>query len=221
MFKRLLMVAVVFAIFAMPVAAQDVAPMWHCDSVSVTQTGSTYRVVASGAGAYWRIKAVGGGTVAGPQQSPVFANVTLGEGQQYQVQAADSSTGPWSNNTACIFTVTPLAVVIDAFNVYCEQAGVRLEWSLSTELLSTRYLIAKDGDAFLDVPADCPGCTAPASYVRSVATATPNGVYSLLVYNGDGLVDLEETSLSECNVPTAVRVSSFTAKARKWWQIWP
>jgi hypothetical protein len=218
--KTILLVAVVLSlfVFALPAQAQD-APLWHCDAVTVTaQSGGTYRVVATGAGAYWRIKAVGGSTVAGPQQSPTFANVALSEGAQYQVQAADAAGGPWSNNAACLFTVAPLAVVIDAFNVYCEPGGVRLEWSVSTEAVITRYLVTRNGDTFLNVPADCPGCTGPASYTRNVETLTPNGMYTLLAYNGDGLIDVEEAGVTGCGIPTASRLSSFTATARRWWQ---
>ena len=219
MLRKILLVALMFALFVFPVAAsaQD-APLWHCDAVTVAQASPGWNVTATGAGAYWRIKAVGGSTVAGPQQSPTFANVALSEGAQYQVQAADAAGGPWSNNTACIFTVAPLAVIIDAFAVYCEPGGVRLEWSVSTEAVITRYLVARNGDTFLNVPSDCPGCTAAASYVRNVETLTPNGMYTLLAYNGDGLIDVEEAGVTGCGIPTASRLSSFTATARRWWQ---
>lgn len=215
--KTILLVAVVFALFALPAHAQD-APLWHCDAVTVAQASPGWNVTATGAGAYWRIKQVGGSTVAGPQTSPTFHNVALIEGAQYQVQAADGAGGPWSNNTACIFTVAPLAVIIDAFAVYCEPDGVRLEWSVSTEAVITRYLVTRNGDTFLNVPADCPGCTAAASYTRNVETLTPNGMYTLLAYNGDGLIDVEEAGVTGCGIPTASRLSSFTATARRWWQ---
>ncbi len=219
MLRKILTVAVVFAILALPTAAsaQD-APLWHCGAVTVTAQTGGYHVVATGAGAWWRIKAVGGSTVAGPQTSPVFANVALTEGAQYQVQAADAAGGPWSNNTACLFTVAPLAVIIDAFAVYCEPDGVRLEWSVSTEAVITRYLVTRNGDTFLSVPSDCPGCTGPASYTRNVETPTPNGMYTLTAYNGDGLIDVEEAGVTGCGIPTASRLSSFTATARRWWQ---
>ena len=220
MLRKFLAVAVVLSLFVFPASAgaQEVAPLWHCDAVTVAQASPGWNVTATGAGAYWRIKAVGGSTVAGPQQSPTFANVALSEGAQYQVQAADAAGGPWSNNTACLFTVAPLAVIIDAFAVYCEPGGVRLEWSVSTEAVITRYLVARNGDTFLNVPADCPGCTGPASYVRNVETLTPNGMYTLLAYNGDGLIDVEEAGVTGCGIPTASRLSSFTATARRWWQ---
>ena len=217
--KTILLVAVVLSLFVFPTAAsaQD-APLWHCDAVVVAQASPGWNVTATGAGAYWRIKQVGGSTVAGPQTSPVFANVALTEGAQYQVQAADGAGGPWSNNTACLFTVAPLAVIIDAFAVYCEPDGVRLEWSVSTEAVITRYLVTRNGDTFLSVPADCPGCIGPASYTRNVETLTPNGMYTLLAYNGDGLIDVEEAGVTGCGIPTASRLSSFTATARRWWQ---
>jgi hypothetical protein len=106
----------------------------------------------------------------------------------------------------------PLGVVIDAFAATCEPGGVRLEWSVSTELWSSRYTVTQDGALILDVPSDCPGCTASASYVRSVATTTPNGTYTLNVYNGDALTDTSETTLTGCNVPTAVTLTAFTAR---------
>jgi hypothetical protein len=217
--KTILLVAVVLSLFVFPVAAQaQDAPLWHCDAVTVAQASPGWNVTATGAGAYWRIKQVGGSTVAGPQQSPTFANVALDSGAQYQVQAADAAGGPWSNNTACLFTVAPLAVIIDAFAVYCEPGGVRLEWSVSTEAVITRYLVTRNGDTFLNVPSDCPGCTGPASYTRNVETLTPNGMYTLTAYNGDGLVDVEEAGVTGCGIPTASRLSSFTATARRWWQ---
>ena len=217
MLRKILLVALMFALFVFPVAAsaQD-APLWHCDAVTVAQASPGWNVTATGAGAYWRIKAVGGSTVAGPQQSPTFANVALSEGAQYQVQAADAAGGPWSNNAACLFTVAPLAVVIDAFNVYCEPGGVRLEWSVSTEAVITRYLVTRNGDTFLNVPADCPGCTGPASYTRNVETLTPNGMYTLIAYNGDALIDVEEAGVTGCGTPTAVRLSHFAASGHKW-----
>ena len=97
MLRKFLAVAVVFSlfVFALPAQAQDVAPLWHCDAVTVAQSSPGWNVTATGAGNYWRIKAVGGSTVAGPQTSPAFANVTLDSGAQYQVQAAGAQGGPW------------------------------------------------------------------------------------------------------------------------------
>jgi hypothetical protein len=211
--RKILLVAVVLSLFVFPASAgaQDAAPLWHCDAVTVAQASPGWNVTATGAGAYWRIKAVGGATVAGPQQSPVFANVALVEGTQYQAQAADSAGGPWSNNPGCLFTVTPLAVVIEEFSAACISDGVRLAWGVNTEAFSTRYTVARDGDVVLTVPADCPGCTAGASYSRDVVLPDPHGVYTLQVWNGDGLIDVEETWLETCPPPTAVHLSRFAA----------
>jgi hypothetical protein len=213
MFKRLMMVALMLSLFVFPTAAsaQRYAPLWHCDAVTVAQASPGWNVTASGAGAWWRIKQVGGSTVAGPQQSPTFHNVALVEGTQYQVQAADAQGGPWSNNAACIFTVAPLAVIIDEFTAQCAPGGVMLGWAVSTELFVTRYSVARNGETILDVPADCPGCTPPARYSRTVTLPSAQGVYTLLVYNGDTLIDVDETTLGSC-VPTAVRLSRFSAK---------
>ena len=213
MLRKLLMVAVVLSLFVFPASAgaQRFAPLWHCDAVAVAQSSPGWDVTATGAGAWWRIKAVGGSTVAGPQTSPVFANVTLDSGTQYQVQAADSAGGPWSNNPGCIFTVAPLAVIIDEFEAQCAPGGVMLGWAVSTELFVTR-----NGDTFLNVPADCPGCTGPASYTRNVETLTPNGMYTLIAYNGDALIDVEEAGVTGCGTPTAVRLSHFAASGHKW-----
>ena len=227
MLRKFLAVAVVFSlfVFALPAQAQD-APLWHCDAVAVAQSspGPGWNVTASGAGAYWRIKAVGGSTVAGPQQAQVFANVALVEGAQYQVQAADAQSGPWSNNAACIFTVAPLTVIIDEFTAECITDGVRLAWAVNTEAFSTSYTVARDGDVVLNVPADCPGCTAGASYVRDVTLPDAHGIYTLQVWNGDGLVDVEETWLATCEPPTAVRVSKFAAYGHRHpfagWKVW-
>jgi hypothetical protein len=214
MLRKFLAVAVVFSlfVFALPAQAQDAAPLWHCDAVAVAQSSPGWNVTASGAGAYWRIKAVGGATVAGPQQSPAFANVALTEGTQYQAQAADAQGGPWSNNPACVFTVSPLAVIIDEFTAECIPGGVRLAWVVNTEAFSTHYTVARDGDLVLDVPAACPGCTAGASYVRDVELPDAHGIYTLTVWNGDGLIDFEEAALGSCAPPTAVRLSRFSAK---------
>ena len=225
MLRKFLAVAVVFSlfVFALPAQAQDVAPLWHCDAVTVAQSSPGWNVTATGAGNYWRIKAVGGSIVAGPQQSPVFANVTLVEGVQYQAQAADSAGGPWSNNAACIFTVAPLAVIIDEFEAQCAPGGVMLGWAVSTELFVTRYSVARNGETILDVPADCPGCTAPATYSETVLLPDAHGVYTLLAYNGDALIDVEEATLGSC-VPTAVRVSKFAAYGHRHpfagWKVW-
>lgn len=209
------MVAVVFLTFALPLAAsaQRMSPLWHCDAVRVDPASPGYNVTATGAGNWWRIKAVGGSTVAAPQASPVFANVALVEGTQYQAQAADSAGGPWSNNAACVFTVAPLAVIIDAFEAQCAPGGVMLGWAVSTEAFVTRYSVARNGETILDVPADCPGCTPPATYSETVLLPDASGVYTLLAYNGDALIDVEETTLSSC-VPTAVRLSRFGAFSR-------
>lgn len=214
MLRKVLSVALMFALLALPTAAsaQRYAPLWHCDAVTVAQASPGWNVTATGAGAYWRIKAVGGSTVAGPQQSPTFANVALSEGTQYQAQAADAQGGPWSNNPTCIFTVTPLAVVIEEFSAACISDGVRLAWVVNTEAFSTHYTVARDGDLVLDVPAACPGCTAGASYVRDVELPDAHGIYTLTVWNGDGLIDFEEAALGSCAPPTAVRLSRFSAK---------
>jgi hypothetical protein len=106
MLRKFLAVAVVLSLFVFPVAAQaQDAPLWHCDAVTVAQSspGPGWNVTATGAGAYWRIKAVGGSTVAGPQTSPTFANVALSEGAQYQVQAADARAVPGrTTRPACL-----------------------------------------------------------------------------------------------------------------------
>ena len=82
MLRKFLLVVLTLSLFmfALPAQAQDAAPLWHCDAVTVAQSSPGWNVTATGAGNYWRIKAVGGSIVAGPQQSPVFANVTLVEG---------------------------------------------------------------------------------------------------------------------------------------------
>lgn len=226
--RKFLLVALTFVILALPTAAsaQRYAPLWHCDAVTVAQSspGPGWNVVATGAGAYWRIKAVGGSTVAGPQTSPVFHNVTLDSGSQYQVQAADAQGGPWSNDAACIFEVAPLAVVIDEFTAECITGGVRLAWAVNTEAFSTHYTVARDGDVVLNVPADCPGCTAGASYVRDVELSDAHGIYTLQVWNGDALVDVEETWLETCPPPTAVHLSRFAAYGHRHpfagWKVW-
>ena len=224
--RKFLLVAIVLSLFVFPTAAsaQRYAPLWHCDAVTVAQSSPGWNVTATGAGAWWRIKAVGGSTVAGPQQSPVFHNVALVEGVQYQVQAADSAGGPWSNNPGCLFTVSPLAVIIDAFEAQCIPDGVRLAWAVNTEAFSTSYTVARNGDVVLNVPAACPGCTAGASYSRDVALPDAHGIYTLQVWNGDGLVDVEETWLATCEPPTAVRVSKFAAYGHRHpfagWNVW-
>ena len=226
--RKILLVALALSlfVFALPAHAQDAAPLWHCDAVTVAQSspGPGWNVAATGAGAYWRIKAVGGSTVAGPQTSPAFANVTLDSGTQYQVQAADSAGGPWSNNPSCIFTVSPLAVIIDEFSAECIADGVRLAWAVNTEAFSTSYTVARDGDVVLNVPADCPGCTPGASYSRDVELPDAHGIYTLQVWNGDGLIDVEETWLAACEPPTAVRVSKFAAYGHRHpfagWKVW-
>ena len=226
MLRKLLMVVLTLSLFVFPTAAsaQDAAPLWHCDAVRIEQASPGWNVTASGAGNYWRIKAVGGSTVAGPQQSPVFANVALDSGVQYQAQAADAQGGPWSNNAACIFTVSPLAVIIDEFTAECIPGGVRLAWGVNTEAFSTHYTVARNGDVVLNVPADCPGCTAGASYSRDVVLPDPHGIYTLQVWNGDGLIDVEETWLETCPPPTAVHLSRFAAYGHlhpfAGWKVW-
>lgn len=212
--RKILLVALTLSLFVFPASAsaQDAASLWHCDAVAVAQSSPGWNVTATGAGAYWRIKAVGGSTVAGPQQSPVFANVALVEGVQYQAQAADAQGGPWSNNPGCIFTVAPLAVIIDAFEAQCIADGVRLAWAVNTEAFSTSYTVARDGDVVLNVPADCPGCTPGASYSRDVELPDASGVYALTVWNGDNLTDMEQATLGSCAPPTAVRLSRFSAR---------
>ena len=224
--RKILLVVLTLSlfVFALPAQAQDAAPLWHCDAVTVAQSSPGWNVTATGAGAYWRIKAVGGSTVAGPQQSPVFANVALVEGTQYQAQAADSAGGPWSNNPACVFTVSPLAVIIDEFTAECITDGVRLAWGVNTEAFSTHYTVARNGDVVLNVPADCPGCTPGASYSRDVELPDAHGIYTLQVWNGDNLTDVEETWLATCEPPTAVRVSKFAAYGHRHpfagWRVW-
>lgn len=226
--RKILLVVLTLSLFmfALPAQAQDTAPLWHCDAVTVAQSspGPGWNVTATGAGAYWRIKQVGGSTVAGPQQSPVFANVALVEGVQYQAQAADSAGGPWSNNPGCIFTVAPLAVVIDEFTAQCIPDGVRLAWGVNTEAFSTHYTVARDGDVVLNVPADCPGCTAGASYTRDVELSDAHGIYTLQVWNGAGLIDVEEAWIATCEPPTAVHLSRFAAYGHAHpfagWKVW-
>ena len=207
--RKILLVALTLSLFVFPASAsaQDAASLWHCDAVAVAQSSPGWNVTATGAGAYWRIKQVGGSTVAGPQTSPTFHNVALDSGAQYQAQAADSAGGPWSNNAACIFTVAPLAVIIDEFTAVCITDGVRLAWAVNTETFSTSYTLARDGDEVLNAPAHCPGCTPGTSYPRDVALPDAHGIYTLQVWNGDGLIDVEETWLAACEPPTAVRVS--------------
>ena len=76
----------------------------------------------------------------------------------------------------------------------------------------------------LNVPADCPGCTPGASYSRDVELPDAHGIYTLQVWNGDGLIDVEETWLAACEPPTAVRVSKFAAYGHKHpfngWRVW-
>ena len=223
--RKILLVALTLSlfVFALPAHAQDAAPLWHCDAVTVAQASPGWNVAATGAGAYWRIKAVGGSTVAGPQTSPVFHNVTLDSSVQYQAQAADSAGGPWSNNAACIFTVSPLAVIIDEFEAQCAPGGVMLGWAVSTQLFVTRYSVARNGETILDIPADCPGCTAPATYSETVLLPDASGTYTLALWNGVNLTDTETATLGSC-VPTAVRVSKFAASGHKWlyagWKVW-
>lgn len=224
--RKILLVVLTLSLFVFPASAgaQRFAPLWHCDAVTVAQSSPGWDVTATGAGAWWRIKQVGGSTVAGPQQSPVFHNVALTEGAQYQVQAADAQGGPWSNDAACIFTVAPLAVIIDEFTAECIPGGVRLAWAVNTEAFSTGYTVARDGDVVLNVPADCPGCTAGASYSRDVELPDAHGIYTLQVWNGAALIDVEETWLATCDPPTAVRVSKFAAYGHRnpfsGWKVW-
>ena len=215
MLRLLVMVAVVFAFLAMPAAAQDAAPLWHCDAVTVTPVAGGYDVVATGAGAWWRIKRVGGSVVAGPQQSQAFRAVSLSEGIQYQVQAADAYGGPWSNNTECTFTPPPpLAYQIDRFEALCSLHGARLEWDMLSETGVTGYTLYKDGAQIAYVPSNCPGCNAPASYAYVHVTQAPNGLYRLQHDIGPYGISQAEATLNGCTVapPTAVKLSRFTAR---------
>jgi hypothetical protein len=57
MLRKFLLVAVVLSLFmfALPAQAQDTAPLWHCDAVTVAQSSPGWNVTATGAGAYWRV----------------------------------------------------------------------------------------------------------------------------------------------------------------------
>ncbi len=225
--RKFLLVVLTLSLFVFPASAgaQEVAPLWHCDSVSTPVAGNPgWNYTATGAGAYWRTKQVGGSVVGVVQTSPAFTNMPIAESVQYQVQAADGAGGPWSNNLGCIFTVSPLAVIIDEFTAECIPGGVRLAWAVNTEAFSTGYTVARDGDVVLNVPADCPGCTPGASYLRDVELPDAHGIYTLTVWNGAGLIDVEETWLAACEPPTAVRVSKFAAYGHRHpfngWEVW-
>lgn len=218
-FTALLLVALLAATIPTAVASQ---PDWHCDTVTVTATPTGYTVVATGGGAWWRIVQVGGGVVAGPQRSTTFTNVQLVQGTQYQAQAADQQAGPWSNNSACLFTPPPpLAVVIGRFTATCTSGGVRLEWETVSEIGVTSFILSLHDAVLATIPAQHPGAPIGASYVYT-DTASAGGVYTLAGFDGE-----PATAQAFCG-PTAVELASFTA-ARKGcqcyiaqrWVAWP
>lgn len=217
--SKLLLVVIVIAALALPIAAsaQEVSSLWHCDAVSAPVAGNPgWNYTASGSAAWWRTKQVGGAVVVQAQPSPNFLHAPIVDGVQYQVQAADSQSGPWSNDASCVFSIPPLAVVIDDFTATCSGvpygSEVELRWRVSTELLSTNYIVARNGDVVLNVAAACPGCMAGMAYERNVELPDAHGIYSLLVYNGSELVDVREFFLASCALPTAVKLAALKAQ---------
>jgi len=196
-----LLVAVVILLIAQPAAA--IEPLWHCTAVDVTAQSGGYHVVASGAGAWWRIREVGGAVVAGPQRSATF-DVALVPGSEYQAQAADNYSGPWSNEAVCIFTAPPpLAVILASFEAVCIPGGVRVEWESVSEVGIFTWELHRDGGLIISVPAQMPGAMVGASYI-----------YTDTIQPGSYTYSLEDETASATCVPTAVRLKSFSARSR-------
>jgi hypothetical protein len=227
--NKLLLVVIVIVALALPIAAsaQEVVPLNYCTTVEAHQEAglTTYEVNATGSGRWARV-------VQYPAGSPAvvvavrdflvgatvyrFQHLALSASQQYQVQTSHTSATSGFSTTGCVFSVAPLAVVIEAFTATCSGvpygSEVELRWSVSTELLSTGYIVARNGDVVLNVSAACPGCVAGMSYERSVALPDTHGIYTLMVYNGSELVDVREFWLASCAAPTAVKLAALKAQ---------
>lgn len=230
--KRAMTVVLMLVLFVLPASAQEVTPQLNFSHACDLGTGEleihfvlvqSPNVDYTGTFVTWSASFDGGPVTTGASLydgrtgGTVHYRVNVPVASSVQVFSAGLVVGFTTYQLANpgvfdVMSCIPASIVIDDFSAYCEPGGVRLEWGVSTELFITRYAVTRNGDAFLDVPADCPGCTAPASYVRNVATATPNGAYMLTAYNGDGLIDMEEATLAGCDVPTAVSLSRFSAK---------
>ena len=227
MLRKILMVVLMLSLFVFPASAsaQRFAPLNYCTTVSAVQEQglATYAVNATGSGRWARI-------VEYPVASPAvvvavqdfgagatsyfFQHVALSPSYQYQVQISHTSATTGFSTSGCVFAPAPLAVVIEAFTATCitNPRGVRLAWTVNTEAFSTHYTVARDGDVILNVPAYCPHCTSSASYSRDIELSDGHGIYTLIVWNGSGLIDVEEAWIATCETPTAVRLGKFSAR---------
>lgn len=241
--KHSLMVAVVIISLALPVAASaQNAPLTarlnysHACTVPDGNTELHFVLVQSpdvsyvGTAVLYTVSLDGGPALSGI--APYFSRT--GGTVHYVAYVAPATVADVTSATLTVGGVTyelanpgpettyacnPLSVVITDFAATCAPGiGVRLDWTVSTQASVTRYLIARNGEPILEVLSECPGCTNSATYSRTIALPDAHGIYTLLAYSGDALIDLEEAWLASCSVPTAVRLSSFGATSRRWWQ---
>ena len=186
--KRAMTVVLMFvllAVLALPASAAPAIPLNYCTTVEAHQEAglTTYEVNATGSGRYARLVEypVSGAPViiAGPQDfgngatTYRFQHVTLNPAKQYQVQMSHTSLTTGYSTTGCVISPPPLYVDLEYFygNRSMARWAVATEWGVASYKLY-RGTPTSHGTFVAFVPAQCPNCTAGASYTVSV-TAGP------------------------------------------------
>ncbi len=220
MLRKILMVAVVLSLFVFPASAsaQRFAPLNYCTTVSaVREQGlTTYAVNATGSGRWARI-------VEYPVASPAvviavqdfgagatsyfFQHVALSPSHQYQVQISHTSATAGFSTSGCVFAPAPLLNQL-SLQVTCIPApsGVLIEWQMTSQVGVFHFVGEQNGHEIFDIPANCPGCMTGAEYSYLHVTNTPNGSYRVRTGVEAQVIDVV------CAVPTAVRLSRFSAQ---------
>lgn len=227
MFRVLLMVAVVFAFLALPVAASPLDARLNVSHACTIPNGATelhFVLVQSpdvdytGTAVQFSVTLDNGPAFTGT--APFFSRT--GGTAHFVTYLAPATTATVASATLTVAGMTytlsnpgvtlttylcqPLGVVIETFTATCVRGGVKLDWESNTEIGVMVWTLARNATPIATIPAQYPG--APIGAVYTYTDIVSPGSYQYTLDWGDGA---QANVTAFCN-PTGVRLSRFTAK---------
>lgn len=225
-----LMVVMILAM-ALPVTAQESAPLCHCAGVEVERLNNQglFQVVASfGGSGQARLfdqttNTPIAGTVRSFNDTSITWEVTLVSPANV-VQISTNDGQSWQTQPGCVLVLPPpLAVVLTDFAAACHQGSqILVSWETASEIGNSGFNMLRSADGGQVVyswfiPSNSPGGTTGANYTYFDFDIVLGQTYWYWLESVDinGATVRYGTVVSSCEPPTALKLSTFSAESAR------